>query len=201
MNRHFIRDLSEYSDLRARFLTMFRADRHLPDRVFSNGFEDFRFLEFDLMIAEVFWDILSSLAAGFGDTEVIFNANEPDADAYYFTHFHRYGALRFDPTDSALDYYSALRAEPAESPADALLYVTNIASWFGNSENWAFWGERDLGIGVAAVRERGFSWPEAQGIKWFDLESALSDLVAINFRDALVPSEFSVKLRENYANR
>jgi hypothetical protein len=199
MNRqHFIEDPSEYAQLLASQLAIFHSDHQLPGQVFLEDFDDFRFLEFDLMLTERFWPMLANLATTSQDSEVIFTALEPDPEAYYFTHFHRYGLLRFNQTDSALDYYSALREEPPSSPADALLYVTSVASWFGTRKDWAFWGERDFGIGVAAKRDRSLRWPEIEGIKWFTVEDALSDLVEANFRNEEAFGEFAEQLRQNY---
>lgn len=198
--QHFVTNPSEYASLRDDLLKVFYPDRRLPDQVFLSEFERFYFLEFDLMLTEGFWHILSGFVAACGDSEVVFTAHDPNPESYYFANFHRYGIILLNRTASALDYYMALREEPKGSSADALLYVTNVASWVGDSRVWAFWGERDLGIGVLAVRNPHLSCPKVEGIRCFDVEEAISDLVALNLRNERVLREFSNRLRQTYGD-
>ena len=142
--------------------------------------------------------MLSACARNAGDADVQVLILEPDPKAYYFENFGRYGALRLDATRSAAEYYEALQAEPEGSPADALLHAATVMTWCGTSKSWAFWGERHLGIGIAATRSSEWCWPSVEGIKWLDIDSALSDVVALGFSKQIVPSTIAAKLRHNY---
>lgn len=198
---YFVTTSNVYHELYARASEVFRLDKEgLPEQIFASGFLKFRALEFDLMLAPKFWHVLTACATHCGDTEISVIVHNPDPETYYFSHFRRYGALRFQRNASADDYSAALLAEPVDSPADALQYVASTVSWCGSSKQWGIWGERDYGIGIAATCCADLSWPVVQGIKWFDIQSALSDLIALNFRGHEVPPEFAARFRTHYAS-
>jgi hypothetical protein len=170
----------------------------LPSQVFRDKLSSYHFLEFDLMLAPRFWDLLVECARICGDTELRMLVIDPDPETYYFKHFNRYGAITFPVSARADDYGAALDSEPKNSPTDALRYVASIVTWFGNSCAWGFWGERELGVGVGATKVETFQWPEIGGIKWFDLDSALSELVVLNFKKRIIPPSFVSTIRENF---
>ncbi|HEV2803754.1 MAG TPA: hypothetical protein VGW57_02370 [Chthoniobacterales bacterium] len=161
----FVTNSRDFDVLGARAAEIFHTDRRLPAQVFATGFDNFAFLEFDVMLFREFWNVLALCAETFGDEDVSLIVHEPDPDAYYFTNFQRYGALDFKPSANAGDYKQAFLTEPPGSPADALQYVAAVVSWFGSSRKWGFWGERDFGVAVAATRDSSKSWPQVQGIR------------------------------------
>jgi hypothetical protein len=201
MESPFIINLPDYLALRGRAESVFRLDVDgLPHQVFSDDFTNYRFLEFDRMLFPDFWGMLFACADQAGDVDVSLIVHEPDPETYFFRHFGRYGALRFSRTTSAEDYSKALCNEPSQSSADAFLYVGSVFSFCGNSQRWAFWGERDLGVGVAATRrDARIEWPVIPGITWFDVEGALSNLMALNFKDFAVPQEIALEMRRNFS--
>ena len=123
---------------------------------------------------------------------------EPDPEVYYHANFDRYGALRLGREAPSSEYSSALWAEPKGSPADALVHNSGVITWCGSSTTWAFWGERQWGIGIAAARSADMSWPMVEGINWFDIDDALSDLVALGFPKQEVPRELADSLRRSF---
>ena len=190
---------ADYSVLCARASSIFHLNRGgLPEQVFVDGFTNFGFVEFDVMLTPEFWNVLAACTVRCGDLDVSVIVHEPDPEAYYFSNFHRYGALRFEPNALMQDYSNALWAEPEGSPADALQFVASTVSWCGSSKEWAFWGERGLGIGIAATRRVEMPWPSVEGVNWFNVDSALRSLVAPNFLEQAVPPEFAAKLRRNF---
>lgn len=195
----FITVAEDYAALREWVSDVFRlGGGGLPDQVFANGFTNFRFLEFDVMLFSDFWNVLAACAVRCGDRDVSVMVHEPDPESYYFANFRRYGALRFDRDASADDYKKAFLREPEGSPADAFQYVASVVSWCGSSREWGFWGERDLGVGVAATRNMDMSWPSIDGVRWFDADGALSSLIAPNFENEVIPQEFAAKLTSNF---
>lgn len=195
----FVADSDEFATLRERATEIFRVDMRLPEQVFTDDFNDFFFLEFDVLLFREFWDVLAGCAQTCGDKEVSLIVHDPDPETYYFANFQRYGALRFERNATADDYKKSFLAEPADSPADALQYVASVVSWCGSSRQWGFWGERDLGVAIAGTRNRNIQWPQVAGVSWFDLNSALDNLIAPNFENEKIPREFAAKLRHNFS--
>lgn len=195
----FVSSADDYAQLLDRASDVFLLDRGgLPGQVFARGFSKFCFLEFDVLLFRDFWKVLSTCAEICGDDDVSLIVHEPDPEAYYFENFRRYGALRFERNASAGDYKEAFLIEPEGSPADALQYVSSVISWCGSSRQWGFWGERDLGVGIAATRSAEITWPSIEGITWFGVDTALSSLIAPNFENEVVPPEFAAKFRKNF---
>lgn len=199
MSDPFVTDSRDFTALAARAAKIFHTGRRLPNQVFGEGFGNFAFVEFDVLLFREFWSVLALCAEAFGDEDVSLIVHEPDPDAYYFANFQRYGALDFKRDANAADYKQAFLREPPGSPADALQYVASVVSWFGDSGNWGFWGERDLGVAVAAKRDSSKSWPQVHGVTWFDIDGALERLIAPNFDDEQIPPEFVSTLRRNFA--
>lgn len=204
MSQNFITSPSEYRGVDAKLREIFYPERRLPEQVFRGQVGSCAFLEFDVMLSRAFAATLASFAAKGGDTDVYVTVPDPDPEGYYFSHFQRYGAFRVKTSKLESDYFAALRAEPEGSPADALLYVANVVTLFGDTKSWAIWGERDLGIGVAAIQNKRLGeigpWAAAHGIKWFDIENAISDLVALNFPGQVTPSNIAADLRAHYGS-
>lgn len=202
MSRHFITTPSDFRGVYAQLCEVFHAGNRLPEQVFRSKPERCAFVEFDLTMGGGFGELLSSFAARCGDSEVYVTALDPEPEEYYFSHFRRYGALRFKVEELEADYLAALRAEPEGSPADALLYVAEVVAWFGDTKSWAIWGERNLGVGVVADRSLRIEGMEpgqsTHGVKWFNVEDAISDLVALNFRGQVTPIDLATKFSANY---
>lgn len=196
---NFIQTASEFDLARAYASKVFRfGDRRLPNQVFMSELSNFKFLEFDLMLAPRFWEVLVTCARMSGDEHIYVMVSDPAPDTYYFQHFKRYGILRFSPSETASDYCDALGAGPQGSPADALLYVANVVAWFGSSAKWGVWGEREMGVGIAASRDDEFRWPSPTGVRWFDANAALSELIVANFSHRIIPRDFSQSLQTNF---
>jgi hypothetical protein len=199
MDDGLVTNRDDYNLLRKQESGLFSLDNGgLPDQVFLEGFSSFRFCEFDLMLQDEFWPLLSQCAKLYGDSSISLIVHDPDPEEYFFRRFQRYGAVHYRSTATADDYVDSIVWESVESPGVALLYTVSIASWFGDSGNWGFWGERGLGIGVAATRMPGIQWPEVPSMEWFDLEEVLDGMLPIVFKDQKVPEEFAAKLISNY---
>ena len=193
----FITSEEDYLLLRDRSSKIFtNTPQGLPSNIFLEGFASYRFVEFDIMLFAEFWHVVAGCAERCGDSEVDILVFDPDPVAYYYENFGYYAAVRFGlHTSAVLQYKEVFLAEPSTSPADALQYRIKTCAWFGSSSLWGFWADRDLGIGVAATRDSRMSWPNLPNIHWFDLNDALSTLIAPNFEDGVIPKTISEELR------
>jgi hypothetical protein len=196
---HFVTSPDEFAVLKARAERIFMEGTDgLPTQVFRNGFRHFRFVNFDKMLSPAFWVNLTSCAKHFGDQDVCLLLHRPDPYSYYFRHFGRFGALRFGPSTSSEEYFAALDVGPKDSPADAIRYVGNVVSWHGNSCAWGFWGERDLGIGVAATNSVEDTFPHVTGgVRWLNFSEAIEE-ISLNFKSRIIPPSFVESFRLAY---
>lgn len=202
MSKPYITSPSDFRGYYAQLCEVFDPSKRLPEQVFRGSLGRCAFVEFDLMLSRDFGSLLASFAARGGDTEVYVFVLDPDPETYYFSHFQRYGAFKLKAQELETDYFPALRAEPEGSPADAMLYVADVVALFGDTKSWAIWGERELGVGVVADQGQQIGVTEPgrapQSIKWFDVESAISNLVALNFRGQITPPDIAAKFRTHY---
>jgi len=198
-------DNSEMLRLQERLKLVVHPDRRLPEPVFQPQYGCFQFTEFDATMADQFWPVLWGLMRAFGDEHCSLAVLDPDPLKYFFAQFKRYGALRFELGNTADDYYNALSSEPDGSPADALLYNSEVIVWLPDSRKWAIWGERSLGIAVIAADEA--LGPALKpilneaGLATSSVDRAVLDYVALNIRDAGALDAFSRKFEAVYGQQ
>jgi hypothetical protein len=198
----FVTNKIEFDGLRAQSSGIFRAQSAtLPFSVFREGFDNYRFVDFHDVFTGGFWSLIDGLARDFGDEDSSMLILKPDPVSYYYSHFGRFAALRFHPNETADRYFEELQSDPGHSPADAMLHIASVVLWFGSSQQWGIWGERDWSVAVVGSRKKGFDWPLIDGIEWLNVDEALSELISLNFHDQIVPPTFAEELRRNYSNR
>jgi len=191
--------------LQERLKLVVHPDRRLPDPVFQPQYGSFRFTEFDATVADQFWPALRGLMRASVDEHCSLAVLDPDPFNYFFVQFKKYGARRFEFGNTAEDYYDALSAEPNGSPADALLYNSEVIVWVPDSLRWAVWGERSLGVAViaadAALGPAIKPILEEAGLATSSLDRAVLDYIALNIRDVGALDAFSRKFEAIYGQR
>jgi hypothetical protein len=180
-------------------------ENRLPGRVFRPDYNRFRFIEFDMATGDIFWPVLKQLMDESGDDRLNVVSLDPDPLNYFFGHFKKYGALTFSVNNSSDDYYEGLSTSPSESPADALVYNSEVLTWFPGSLKWLIWAERSVGLGVIGARgECGPGFGEILndgGMAVSSPEQAVVDFVSPNFRDTPSLENFLGRFRQNYFTR
>jgi hypothetical protein len=132
---------------------VFDRGRRLPEIVFSRKMKNFCFFEFNSMITPEFMSTLRKITEHFRDDRVFVTVLDPDPVEYFFREFGHCGAFQMSSKSTNDEYFDVLAHEPPESPADALLYNSNIITWTASGNKWAMWGERDTGIGVLGAED------------------------------------------------
>lgn len=146
-------DLVDYNTNSDFANSIFYGGRKLPEMVFMQSMKHFCFFEFNSMISPEFMSILREVAKHFREDTVLVTVLDPDPVEYFFREFGHCGAFQISSDSTNNEYFSILAHEPPESPADALLYNSNIIIWNSNGNKWAMWGERDSGIGVLGAED------------------------------------------------
>jgi hypothetical protein len=190
---------AEYEKLHTELCEIFQPAQRLPALVFEQGFDDFRFIEFDRMLSPAFWRTLETLAKLFGDELVLMGLQKPDPIEYYYAHFGRCGIIKLPRGETAETYSRCLFDGPDSSLADALQHITSIGCWWGNTQDWGIWGERDLGIGILALRSsRDISLLPNTIPLLENAHEALHAFVSNNFRNESAYEEFRSMFLTNY---
>jgi hypothetical protein len=196
---YFVVSLAEYKKLHTELCEIFQPDQSLPALVFEQGFDEFRFIEFDRMLSPAFWSTLEASATLFGDDLILMGLRKPDPIEYYYAHFGRCGIIKLRPGETADTYSECLFDVPNSSPADALQHITSIGCWWGNTQDWGIWGERDVGIGILAHRSsRDIGLLPSTIPVLEDAHEALHAFVSNNFRNESAYEEFRSIFLTNY---
>jgi hypothetical protein len=198
-SNYFVMNLAECKKLQTELHEIFQPDQRLPALVFEQGFDDFRFIEFDRMLSPAFWGTLKTLATVFGDDLILMGLRKPDPVEYYYAHFGRCGIIKLQPGEAAETYSRCLFDAPNNSPADVLQHITSIGCWWGSTQDWGIWGERELGIGILAhrsIRDIGLLPSTVPVLE--DAHQALDAFVSNNFRNESAYEEFQSMLLANY---
>jgi hypothetical protein len=195
-------DAREISRFKKRMKFAVRSDSRLPEPVFQPAYGNFHFVEFDVTIGNLFWPVLQQLMRSSEDTHMALQVLDPHPVRYFFAYLKNYGYLRFEIGNTSDDYYAALAAAADDSPADALIYSSEVIVWIPDSGEWVIWGERSLGIAViAALEPVGASLSSLLNrtrLTDSSAELAVLAYVAPNFRNMDALDTFSRKFKAIY---
>ncbi len=89
-----------------------------------------------------------------------------------------------------------IESSPEESPADAIVFNSEVVVWLSPSMKWAIWGERSYGICIVGLSEEISSYKSESCLT---IDTAISDLVSLNFGN-IIPDEVVSKLLLHYNN-
>jgi hypothetical protein len=191
-------DPAAFYDLILRESKIFNSDLRLPQQVFVQGYTNFKFVEFDLMLGPKFWPMLVKCMEVFGDSEISLVVHDPEPQLYFYGKFGRYAAARFFPHSTSEEYMSPFEWEPDSNIAEALMYSADVVAWYGSSLKWGFWGERGLEVGVYATCDPDAKLPVVEGVPLFDVEEIVEDFLSILFKNGQVPRDLAEQLKINY---
>ena len=203
MNTHIItiREKNDFERLLEVINSIFKINYRLPNQVFNSGYCNFLFEEFDWAMSADFWDsFLRPLALASQDNHILVAVLDPDPVSYFYRKFGYYGLRKLSVNITGNNYFKILGAGPEGSPADAMLFDSEIVVWMPMSKKWALWGERSYGICILAFADENIRAAATPLIKtWKSTNAALSDFVDINFRDKKAFQIFADNLIRNYA--
>lgn len=201
-NTFAISKTKEFEEFQRYIKVTFNSNQRLPEQIFNTSFSGFVFEEFDWAMSADFWNTIQQLAIVSQDSFILSAVLEPHPIDYFYKEFGYYNWFKLPIELSSEDYWDVLQLEPEDSPADAMLYNSEVVVWVSSSMKWAIWGERNLGICVLAFKNGNKIIKDHPPIgKWRFVEEALTDLLPINFYGRQVPKDFSNHLRRNYNNK
>lgn len=179
----------------------YAVNQKFPNQVFVQRFHSFLFEEFDWTMTPEFWTkAIQPLMAISQDTHLLVAVLDPDPTSYFYREFSHYNLIKFPIDISGDDYWKSLETGPKNSPADAILFNSEIVVWLPLSTKWAVWGSRSYGIGVLAFADDAVKASASTITKeWKSAELALNKFIAINFKDKKIPKDFFDSFASNYA--
>lgn len=187
-----INDKKQFEEVLSLVRKAFNYEHRLPNQVFNLPYQKISVCEFDRALGYSFWSELERLADLAGDSFILMAVLEPHPIEYYYNEFAKYNWCIFPKGPTADEYWDTLEEGPKESPADAILFNSEVAIWLSPSMKWAIWGERSYGICIIGFDE------EISGSKlWTSIDAVITEIVSLNFNNN-VPDEISSSLIENY---
>lgn len=127
------------------------AQRRLPAQVFSDTSGTFLFFEFARAFGDGAWRLFARLAREFCESVVRCRCVDPDAKLYYRANFGEAAQFAFAADGAVETYLAQMHSWPPQGIADAIAYRGDVVAWWGDSGQWACWGERESGICVLRV--------------------------------------------------
>lgn len=124
----------------------------LPAQVFRQACA-FRVMEWDLMWSARFFEFASALTTAAGSDSFNLLVLDPDPDKYFRRRFGALPLLTFSTSDIAAAYIDRINADPGDSPADAVIYNSNIVAVWPATKLWCLYGHRDFEISVIATQD------------------------------------------------
>lgn len=176
----------------------FNCNQRFPDQVFKVPFQRIVVLDFDYVMSKSFWNEIEIFMELIGDSSIIMAVLDPNPVDYYYKEFSHYNWCILEKETRADEYWSVLEQGPEESPADAILFNSEVIVWQSSSMKWAIWGERSYGICVLGFNKSEFGDYESES--WLTMNQAVHDLISLNFKEYKVPNEIILKLQNLYGD-
>lgn len=193
----FIQDKKKFEETLYWVTKMFNCEQRLPNQVYKVPFKRKVVIDFDDVMSPDFWIQLEKLIDLSNDSFVMMGVLDPDPVEYYYSEFAYYNWCILQKGTTSDEYWNILEQGPAESPADAILFNSEVVMWLSSSMKWAIWGERSYGICILSFNE---DMSDCENESWFTMERAIIDLISLNFRNYTVPEEIVSKLMKFYSD-
>lgn len=185
------------AEIREKIGSVCHVASRVPQSVFTAKYKRYIFAEFNEAIGAEMWHAAKELCES--AREVTVAVLDPDPELYFLHHFGHYGAFRIAVTETEDTYWNLIAYAPPESPADSLLFNSNVIVWVPDSGEWVAWGQHDHEICV-------FGFPDnirsvetmPTRLTWYSSEAALQILIRKTFRQKSVPTSFAEEFRRNY---
>lgn len=133
---------------------IFCIEQRLPDQVFKTPFFGFTCEDFDDTMTANFWNtLLQPIGKALNDSHILTAVLDPDPKNYFYPNFGYYNMLNMPIDTTGTEYLKSLETGPVTSPADAILYNSEIVVWAPSGGRWAVWGQRDCEICILAFAD------------------------------------------------
>lgn len=188
----------EYLAILASVRSVFDTQARFPENVLRRPARTLYF-EFEELFDVPLWRSLELLARQSGETETLGLILDPTPQ-YFRDHFDYYGAMRLPVDGMDKEALALLVREPDGSAADAVTHNGRVLAFVTRSLGVALWAERELGIGLVAVRNADLATAltgSKNAIRWFDAREVLS-LITPTFVGNSVPDQFRAEFLSNY---
>lgn len=198
----FVKEKDEFLKVNKFIGSVFNTENTLPEQVFTKNFTDYLFEEFDWTMDDEFWNFIKVLAIKSGDNQVFSAVIDPNQMDYFFKEFSYFNCVKLPVELEDNEYREVLEFGPIGSPADAILYNSNVIVWTSPSMKWGVWGQRQYGTCIMAFNseiEINELMPYLKS--WKSAENALDSWIAINFTNQKIPEGFTKMFNKNYSKR
>lgn len=190
-----ITDRQQFEQASSMVEKAFHHTRRLPDQVFKMPVRNRSVCEFDRALSDSFWTELTRLADAAGDSCILMAVLDPNPIEYFFKEFDQYNWCILSRGTTAEDYWEMLEQGPNGSPADAILFNSEVVIWLSPSLKWAIWGERSYGICLLGCDDE-ISGPTSD--LWFSIETAITNRLPLNFNNQNVPDDIARSFLKNF---
>ncbi|MFX3617839.1 MAG: hypothetical protein ACE3JK_09940 [Sporolactobacillus sp.] len=124
---------------------------NFPKFVFKRKYNYYSFNEFDRAISEDLWTDIKRLSKMSEDFKVLLAVIDPDPEQYFKRYFGYYNWAEIPVDTSEDDYINLLFKEPPSSPADAIVFNSELIVWMPLSMQWAIFANRSYNLCVLAT--------------------------------------------------
>lgn len=196
----FIKEKDEFLKINKFIRNVFNTESALPEQVFAKNFSNYLFEEFDWTMNGEFWDFIKTLADKTGDSQVFSVVIDPNQLDYFYKEFNYFNCVKLPVCLENSQYFEVLELGPKGSPADAILYNSNIVVWTSPSMKWGVWGQRQYGTCIMAFnKDLKIDDLMPYFKSWKSADKALESWVAMNFSNQRIPEEFMKIFCMNYS--
>lgn len=188
----FIKEKNEFKQSTIIINDVINKGNNLPNNVFNKRFTYYFFNQFDWAMSPDIWEEIKKISTLTKDNHILMAVLDPDPVTYYKRNFDYYNWAKLPISCSADEYMALLSLEPPDSPADAVIFNSEIIVWLPPSKKWAIFGNKDRNLCVLGTNKRNFSSEE-----WHTLDYWKDDL-SLEFSKKQELDQFIQQMKRNY---
>lgn len=149
----FLTDAIEWRNLRSLVDSVILPSKRLPDFVFKQTWQAFRFADDGFLFDGKFASRMSSFLTGIQQADWTLMVLEPDGEDYFHRHFGVYPVVCGHVGTTDEEFREVLNRDPGNSPADALIGSPNLITFFGPCQDWIGLLDRECEVAVMAFQK------------------------------------------------
>ncbi len=185
--------LKSIVDINARF----------PLRTISKEFSEICFVNFDDIFTQEFFEGLRSFLIAIKESNLTYAVLDPKPEEYFFSHFHKYPFLDFNIDTSSQEFLADIEADPGDSPADAIVYNSNVIVIFGANARWVIYADRDYEVAIVGSVRLDVKEAFIRGIgqrRILDAADVVEQILPLIYPDSSTSKylDISRQIRTNY---
>ncbi|MBK7706134.1 MAG: hypothetical protein IPJ30_10215 [Acidobacteria bacterium] len=184
--------------------SLITRQNQLPEQVFNSEISGYLFFHFDEIFTGDFFERMKSFLKASNEEKLTLAVLKPDPENYFFRNFGKYPVVECSVKDTSDAYLAGIEETPNDSPADALVYNSDIVILYSENLKWAIYADRNFELGIIGFKEDSLKnvFISIFGSDFvLNVKEAITEVLSLVYshQDDGVPQEIANQLANSYS--